>query len=112
MSILISPSDNTGWGVGNSKMRATGVNFTLRQPVKVKSHYRAQWGQRNGKKGLDKLKVGLRNYLRKYLSNKKKRKSNKSLMAYSNGSVFTSRVLTSALRSVMNGKKRRSRRRK
>lgn len=112
MSILISPSDNTGWGVGNSKMRATGVKFTLKQPVKVSSHYRAQWGQVNGKKAVSKLRVGLKQYLKKYWSSRKAKKSNKSLAAYTGGSTFAARVLASAARAVLTGRRRRSRRRR
>lgn len=50
MSILISPSDNTGWGIGTSLLRATGLKFSKNEPVRVRAYYRAQWGQRNGRK--------------------------------------------------------------
>lgn len=112
MSILISPSDNTGWGVGNSKMRATGVKFTLKQPVRVSSHYRAQWGQVNGKRGAKKLRVGLKRYLSKYWSAKKAKKATRSLAAYSGGSTFASRVLAAAAKAALTGRKRRRSRRR
>lgn len=41
MSILISPSDNTGWGVGTRLMRSTGLVRTARQPVSVRHYYRS-----------------------------------------------------------------------
>lgn len=42
MSILISPSDNTGWGIGNRMMRSTGLVRTASQPVSVRHYYRAR----------------------------------------------------------------------
>lgn len=48
MSILISPSDNTGWGLGyrcglgNRLMRSTGLVRTARQPVSVRHYYRSR----------------------------------------------------------------------
>lgn len=115
MSILISPSDNTGWGhVGTSKLRATGVKFTLKQPVRVSSHYRAQWGQVNGKRKAATLRVGLKRYLSKYWSKKKAKKAPRSLAAYAGGSTFAARVLAAAARAAFTGRKRsrKSRRRR
>lgn len=68
MSILTSPSDNTGWGMlGNRLMRATGICglgkfFSKRAPVRVSPYYRAQWGQLKGKIPLQTLRRRLRMY--------------------------------------------------
>lgn len=67
MSILISPSDNTGWGVGTHLMRATGLKFSRHEPVRVRTYYRAQWGQLNGRKSRNELKRGYRYYKKKHL---------------------------------------------
>lgn len=73
MSILISPSDNTGWGIGTSLLRATGLKFTKDEPVRVRAYYRAQWGQRNGRTSKQNLR---RNYT-KYKMLYKQRQKNK-----------------------------------
>lgn len=112
MSILISPSDNTGWGIGTSRMRATGVKFTLKQPVKVNRHYRAQWGQVNGRSTVSKLRTGLKNYLKQYWKTRRHRKSNRSLAAYTGGSTFAARILASAARAAASDLRRRSNRRR
>ncbi|BCO10926.1 pVII [Bovine adenovirus 7] len=62
MTILVSPSDNTGWGIGTSRMRATGVRFTRKQPVRVRPYYRAQWGQLNARTTLERLRDRLKMY--------------------------------------------------
>lgn len=88
MSVLMSPNDNTGWGVGYMGMRATGMNrmrrrrkqqpcgsmpmratgtvFNRNHPVRVKAHYRAQWGQRNGRKTAGQLSRGFKRYRKGY----------------------------------------------
>ncbi|AAA84976.1 pVII [Ovine adenovirus 7] len=66
MSILVSPSDNTGWGIGTSSMRATGLKFSKKQPVRVRPYYRAQWGQLNARTSLEKLKTKLKYYEKLY----------------------------------------------
>nr|ALL28899.1 pVII [Amphisbaenian adenovirus 1] len=78
MSILISPSDNTGWGIGTKMMRATGVKFTRKEPVRVRPYYRAQWGQNNGRKSKKQLKAGLTRY--KKLRVKRKRRGIRKLV--------------------------------
>lgn len=45
MSILVTPGNNTGWGLGATAMRATGLGggysrFSRRHPVGVNNHYR------------------------------------------------------------------------
>ncbi|AAK13178.1 pVII [Bovine atadenovirus D] len=73
MSILMSPSDNTGWGsIGTALMRATGVKFSKRQPVRVRPYYRAQWGQLNARTPLAKLRENLKKYERKHRKRQKK----------------------------------------
>lgn len=68
MSILISPDNNTGWGtrIGTSMLRATGSNFSYRQPVRVRPYYRAQWGQLNASAPLERLRKNLRKYAFKH----------------------------------------------
>ncbi|UJZ92509.1 pVII protein [Barthadenovirus sternae] len=77
MSILISPSDNTGWGVGTHMMRATGLKFSRTEPVRVRTYYRAQWGQLNGRKTRSELKRGYRHYKKKYIRYIKNRRKAK-----------------------------------
>ena len=73
MSILMSPSDNTGWGsIGTALMRATGVKFSKKQPVRVRPYYRAQWGQLNARTPLAKLRENLKKYERKHRKRQKK----------------------------------------
>ncbi|QJR83093.1 pVII [Bearded dragon adenovirus 1] len=64
MSILISPSDNTGWGIGTSLLRGTGLRYRRAQPVPVHSYYRSQWGQLNGRVSKARLLRNLRKYAR------------------------------------------------
>ncbi|AAB53755.1 pVII [Murine mastadenovirus A] len=47
MSILISPSDNTGWGLGTGKMYGGARKRSAEHPVHVRSYWRAAWGSRN-----------------------------------------------------------------
>ncbi|AIT70978.1 core protein precursor pVII [Simian adenovirus DM-2014] len=44
MSILISPSNNTGWGLGVNKMYGGAKHRSNQHPVRVRGHYRAPWG--------------------------------------------------------------------
>ncbi len=45
MSILISPSNNTGWGLrAPSKMFGGARKRSEQHPVRVRGHYRAPWG--------------------------------------------------------------------
>lgn len=45
MAILISPSNNTGWGLlGRSAMFGGAKEKSDAHPVFVQSHYRAKWG--------------------------------------------------------------------
>ncbi|ADZ39841.1 pVII [Simian adenovirus 49] len=44
MSVLISPSNNTGWGLGVSKMYGGAKRRSSEHPVRVRGHYRAPWG--------------------------------------------------------------------
>ncbi|QIZ64158.1 pVII [Guinea pig adenovirus 1] len=44
MAILISPDNNTGWGLGMSRMYG-GARFRSEgHPVRVRQHFRAPWG--------------------------------------------------------------------
>ncbi|ASU50475.1 pVII [Odocoileus adenovirus 1] len=74
MSVLMSPSDNTGWGaIGTALMRATGLKFTKNQPVRVRPYYRAQWGQLNARTSLARLKQRLKIYEKKHRNRSKRR---------------------------------------
>nr|WGN96461.1 pVII protein [Lemur mastadenovirus] len=44
MAILISPSNNTGWGLGTKSMFGGATTRSDSHPVLVKQHYRAPWG--------------------------------------------------------------------
>ncbi|AFD21942.1 pVII [Simian adenovirus A1173] len=44
MSVLISPSNNTGWGLGVSKMYGGAKRRSSEHPVRVRGHFRAPWG--------------------------------------------------------------------
>lgn len=44
MSILISPSNNTGWGLGVGKMYGGAKRRSPQHPVRVRGHFRAPWG--------------------------------------------------------------------
>ncbi|UEC95842.1 pVII protein [Simian adenovirus ER] len=44
MSILISPSNNTGWGLGVTKMYGGAKRRSPQHPVRVRGHFRAPWG--------------------------------------------------------------------
>ncbi|APC26063.1 pVII [Bat mastadenovirus G] len=46
MAILISPSNNTGWGLGTHKLFGGAKQKSDQHPVFVQAHYRAQWGSR------------------------------------------------------------------
>nr|AJW67412.1 pVII [short-tailed pygmy chameleon adenovirus 1] len=77
MSILISPSDNTGWGVGNARIRGTGLHWSDIQPVRVQKYYRGQWGQANGRTSKRKLRKNLVKYTRRY-GNRQRRNTSSS----------------------------------
>ncbi|ALE15300.1 pVII [bottlenose dolphin adenovirus 2] len=49
MAILVSPSNNTGWGLGLKTMYGGARVLSEHHPVKVVSHYRAQWGSKKGR---------------------------------------------------------------
>ena len=44
MSILVSPSNNTGWGLGAGRMYGGAKTRSSQHPVRVRGHYRAPWG--------------------------------------------------------------------
>lgn len=44
MAVLISPSNNTGWGLGTSRMFGGARTKSAQHPVFVHAHYRARWG--------------------------------------------------------------------
>ncbi|AKC34847.1 pVII [Skunk adenovirus 1] len=44
MAILISPSNNTGWGLGTHRLFGGAKQKSDQHPVYVQAHYRAQWG--------------------------------------------------------------------
>lgn len=48
MSILISPSNNTGWGLGTRRLFGGARVRSSEHPVAVRSHFRANWGSRKG----------------------------------------------------------------
>ncbi|QOJ53946.1 pVII protein [Barthadenovirus mellis] len=113
---LISPSDNTGWGaLGRSALRATGASFSVRQPVRVRAHYRSQWGQRNGRIGYRTLRKNLQAYVRRHYSTVRRRKRPASgvLVGVSTAkSAFGARVAARAVRSILNARRRRRRARR
>lgn len=50
MSILISPSNNTGWGLyGPTKMYGGARIRSTQHPVRVRGHFRAPWGALKGR---------------------------------------------------------------
>ena len=49
MAILISPSNNTGWGLGTGSMYGGARVRSDAHPVKVRAHYRAPWGSLKGR---------------------------------------------------------------
>ena len=50
MSILITPGNNTGWGLGTKAMFGGAQQRSDAHPVAVRAHYRAAWGSRNGRR--------------------------------------------------------------
>ncbi|BBE29309.1 pVII [Bat mastadenovirus] len=46
MAILISPTNNTGWGLGTHRLFGGAKQKSDQHPVFVQAHYRAQWGSR------------------------------------------------------------------
>lgn len=44
MALLISPSNNTGWGLGTKSMYGGAQRRSDNHPVRVRKHYRAPWG--------------------------------------------------------------------
>ncbi|UZE90824.1 L2 core protein precursor pVII [Human adenovirus 40] len=44
MSILISPDNNTGWGLSSAGMYGGAKRRSSQHPVRVRGHYRAPWG--------------------------------------------------------------------
>ncbi|QNQ79213.1 pVII L2 core protein precursor [Mastadenovirus porcusquartum] len=50
MSMLMSPANNTGWGLLGSSMLYGGARKrSAERPVKVRAHYRAPWGTHTGR---------------------------------------------------------------
>lgn len=49
MSILISPNNNTGWGMGTKVMYGGAKMLSEQHPVRVSQHYRAAWGSKKGR---------------------------------------------------------------
>ncbi|AMB43027.1 pVII [Bat mastadenovirus WIV13] len=50
MAILISPANNTGWGMGSRKMYGGLIGgareYSEETPVLVRQYYRARWGSK------------------------------------------------------------------
>lgn len=49
MAVLISPSNNTGWGLGAKSMYGGARLLSPEHPVVVRRHYRASWGSLKGR---------------------------------------------------------------
>lgn len=50
MSILVSPSNNSGWGLGVKGMYGGARRRSEAHPVRVRRYYRAMWGAVNGRR--------------------------------------------------------------
>nr|WRQ19849.1 MAG: pVII protein [unidentified adenovirus] len=50
MAVLISPSNNSGWGLGVKSMYGGARAWAETHPVMVRKHFRARWGSRSGRK--------------------------------------------------------------
>nr|QRV11629.1 pVII [Bat mastadenovirus] len=50
MAILISPTNNTGWGLGTHRLFGGAKQKSDQHPVFVQAHYRARWGSRGRRK--------------------------------------------------------------
>lgn len=48
MAILVSPSNNSGWGLGLRSMYGGARKRSAEHPVRVRGHYRAAWGSKKG----------------------------------------------------------------
>lgn len=44
MAVLVSPENNTGWGLGIHNMYGGAFEQSESHPVLVRQHYRAKWG--------------------------------------------------------------------
>ena len=49
MAILVSPSNNSGWGLGCKSMYGGARTLSEHYPVLVRRHFRASWGSRKGR---------------------------------------------------------------
>lgn len=49
MALLVSPANNTGWGLGCKSMYGGARTLSANHPVLVRKHYRASWGSRRGR---------------------------------------------------------------
>lgn len=49
MAILVSPGNNTGWGLGLKSMYGGARLQSDAHPVRVMEHYRARWGSKKGR---------------------------------------------------------------
>lgn len=49
MAILVSPSNNSGWGLGLRSMYGGARRLSPDHPVLVRRHYRANWGSLKGR---------------------------------------------------------------
>lgn len=54
MAVLISPSNNSGWGLGVKGMYGGAKRRSANAPILVKRHYRARWGAVNGRRAATK----------------------------------------------------------
>uniref|UniRef100_A0AAU7DZ76 PVII protein n=1 Tax=Cardioderma bat adenovirus TaxID=3141913 RepID=A0AAU7DZ76_9ADEN len=50
MAVLISPSNNSGWGLGLRSMYGGAKTKSAQHPVFVHAHYRASWGSQTGRR--------------------------------------------------------------
>ncbi|AEM06271.1 pVII [Bat adenovirus 2] len=50
MAILISPTNNTGWGLGTHRLFGGAKQKSDEHPIFVQAHYRARWGSRGRRK--------------------------------------------------------------
>lgn len=92
MAVLISPSNNSGWGLGVKNMYGGSRSWSENTPVVVRKHFRARWGSKSGRRVVTTTTVddAIESVVRRYTRPRRRR----GRRIPSAGASFISRALS------------------
>lgn len=91
MALLISPSNNTGWGLGTKTMYGGAQRRSDNHPVRVRKHYRAPWG--SSKRARANLAAAARRQYKHSIARRVKRRRRRARLIPSSSVSFLRRAI-------------------